>query len=204
MRALGTFEWPVVIYVILSVTFGYGPIVAYCVWASRRWGTGRLAADLGFRFRWGDTGWGPLTWIGGYCATFPMAILIAATHIPIKSNTTGLSRLQGERGVLIAAMIAAIVAAPFVEELLFRGVVMRGFASVMPAWRAVALQGVMFGSAHFDPARGAGNIGLIMVLSAVGIVFGTAAYLLRRIGPSIAAHALMNTVAMIIAVFVAR
>ena len=37
-----------------------------CVWlwfASRRWGTGDVLADLGVRFRWVDLGWGPLIWI---------------------------------------------------------------------------------------------------------------------------------------------
>ena len=52
--------------------------------------------------------------------------------------------------------------------------------------------------AHVDPARGIGNIGLVLVLGAVGVVFGGAAYLLRRIGPTILAHAIFNAVVMVI------
>ena len=58
------------------------------------------------------------------------------------------------------------------------------------------MQGVLFGLAHVDPARGAGNIGLVLVLAAVGVAFGGAAYLLRRIGPTIIAHAIFNGVVM--------
>ena len=64
---------------------------------------------------------------------------------------------------------------------------------------AVAIQGVLFGFAHFDPVRGSGNIGLIMVLGAVGVVLGGAAYRFRRIGPTIIAHGIINAVAMTLA-----
>jgi membrane protease YdiL (CAAX protease family) len=63
---------------------------------------------------------------------------------------------------------------------------------------AIAVQGVLFGFAHSDPARGAGNIGLSLVLSAVGVALGTSAYLLRRIGPTVIAHAIFNGVVLII------
>jgi hypothetical protein len=61
------------------------------------------------------------------------------------------------------------------------------------------MQGVLFGMAHFDPVRGMGNIGLIMVLSGVGCVFGGAAVLFRRIAPTMIAHAIVNGIAMLIA-----
>ena len=81
---------------------------------------------------------------------------------------------------------------------MFRGVVMRGLRARMGAVAAVALQAVFFGSAHFDPVRGAGNLGLVLILSAVGATLGFGAYLLRRIGPTIVAHAIFNGVVLII------
>jgi membrane protease YdiL (CAAX protease family) len=132
--------------------------------------------------------------VGGIAA----AIVVYALHLPIKSNTDGIDRYTGDRGVLIALLIVAVVVAPLVEELMFRGVVMRGFASVAPVWLAVVGQGLCFGAAHVDPVRGWGNIGLLLVLGAVGAVFGAAAYLLRRIGPTMIAHALYNGVVMVI------
>jgi membrane protease YdiL (CAAX protease family) len=63
---------------------------------------------------------------------------------------------------------------------------------------AIGLQGLLFGFAHSDPSRGAGNLGLALVLSGVGVALGTSAYLLRRIGPTVIAHAIFNGVVLII------
>jgi len=95
-------------------------------------------------------------------------------------------------------VIAAVIAAPVVEELVFRGLVMRSLLSKLPAVAAIVLQGVLFGVAHIDPVRGIGNTGLALILSGVGISLGTAAYLLRRIGPTVVAHAIFNGVVMIL------
>ena len=95
-------------------------------------------------------------------------------------------------------MITAVIAAPIVEEMVFRGVVLRGLRSRMSAVLAVAVQGLLFGAAHIDPVRGAGNVGLVVVLSGVGVAFGIASQLLRRIGPSIVAHALFNAAVLVL------
>ena len=89
-------------------------------------------------------------------------------------------------------LITAVIAAPIVEEMVFRGVVMRGLRSRLPVVVVIVLQGALFGVAHVDPVRGVGNIGLVMVLSGVGVAFGVAAALLGRIGPTIVAHAIFN------------
>ena len=70
----------------------------------------------------------------------------------------------------------------------------------MPAAPAIGAQGVLFGSAHFNPDFGRDNIGLLLVLSVAGIGFGVASYLLRRVGPTIIAHAVMNGVAVSVAI----
>ena len=41
-----------------------------------------------------------------------------------------------------------------------------------------------------------GSVGLVLVLAGVGVALGGAAYLLRRIGPAIIAHAILNAVVM--------
>jgi membrane protease YdiL (CAAX protease family) len=198
LDALGHLRWPVVVYAVLAAVIGYGPMLAYCVYASRRWGSGNLVDDVGLRARWADVGWGPLIWVTAWVAGIVAAIVALAFRIPLKSNTDSIHDLQGDRGVLIAFLVVAVVVAPVVEELVFRGVVLRGFAAVLPVWWAVVLEGLCFGAAHVDPVRGVGNLGLVLVLAAVGAVFGGAAYLLRRIGPTIIAHALYNGVVLAI------
>jgi membrane protease YdiL (CAAX protease family) len=202
LEGLGHLDWPIVVYAVLAAVLSYGPMVLYTRYASRRWGTGDLQRDLGFRFRWADLGWGPVACIGAWCGGFAAALVVAVLRLPIRSNTEGVNNYAGDRGVLIAFLLTAVLVAPVVEELMFRGVVLRGFASVMPAWSAVGLQGVFFGAAHLDPVRGVGNVGLVLVLAAVGTVLGTAAYLLRRIGPTIVAHALYNGAVMAIVLLV--
>jgi membrane protease YdiL (CAAX protease family) len=92
-------------------------------------------------------------WVGGIAA----AIVVYALRIPLESNTDGIDRYSGDRGVLIAFLLVAVVVAPVVEELMFRGVVLRGFASFLPVWMAVVGQGLCFGAAHVDPVRGWGQ-----------------------------------------------
>lgn len=195
---------PLVGLVAISTIVGYGPMVGYVLWASRRWGTGRPVHDYGFSIRPVDAGWGPLVWLCGIFAEIVVGAIVVATKIPLKSNTTGLSKLKGQHDVLLAVAISAVIAAPFVEELIFRGLIMRSFLSSMPAWLAIGLQGTLFGLAHVGPERGIGNIGLVIVLGTIGCVFGGAAYLLRRIGPTIIAHAMLNIFALILSVWVVK
>jgi hypothetical protein len=157
LEALGHFRWPIVVYAVLAAVLGYGPMVAYCWFASRRWGTGRLSDDLGLRWRWSDLGWGPVVWLTAWFGGIAAAIVVFATRLPLKSNTEGIDNFSADRGVLIAFLIVAVVVAPLVEELMFRGVVMRGLASSVPISYAIVLQGVFFGAAHTDPIRGLGR-----------------------------------------------
>jgi uncharacterized protein len=198
LDALVGFRWPVVVYVLILATLGYGPPLWWCRYASRRWGTGRLGADIGLTPRWSDLGWGPLVWLGAIAAQLAMAAVVLGLGIPITNNTEGISELSADRTYVVSIVITAVVAAPLVEEMVFRGVVMRGLRSRLPAAPTIVVQGILFGAAHVDPVRGAGNVGLVMVLSGVGVAFGVAVYLLRRIGPAIVAHAIFNAVILIL------
>jgi membrane protease YdiL (CAAX protease family) len=193
------FHWPIAVYVFLTGLIGYGPVVAYCFWGSKRWGRGSFRDDSGLYFRVVDIGWGPVTWLCCLGAEIVVGTLIYATHIPITSNVEDVHDIAADRGYVIALLILAVVAAPIVEEIVFRGVVLRGLLEHMGPTGAVTVQACVFGMAHFDPVRGTGNIGLIMVLSGVGAALGGAAYLFRRIGPTIIAHAILNAIAMAVA-----
>lgn len=187
-------RWPVLVYAGLLAVIGYGPSVLWCWYVSRRWGTGRLSTDIGLRFRWSDLGWGPLIWISAVVCQVVVAAVVLTIDIPTSSNTEGIAELDADRSYVIALLITAVVAAPIVEEMVFRGVVMRGLLARLGIVLTIALQAVLFGLAHVDPVRGVGNIGLVLILSGVGVALGVAAFLLRRIGPVIIAHAIFNGV----------
>jgi len=188
---------PDVIGFAVAVVIGYGPSVMWALYVMRRWGGGR-PSSVGFTFRWADLGWGPLTWLSAIACQLVMYGVVVLFHIPITSNVKDVADPGVTRAYQVVTVLAAVVAAPLVEELVFRGVVMRGFLSRLGPVAAIASQGLLFGFAHSDPGRGAGNLGLALVLSAVGVALGTSAYLLRRIGPTVIAHAIFNGVVLII------
>ncbi|MEM8620624.1 MAG: type II CAAX endopeptidase family protein [Actinomycetota bacterium] len=194
LDALVGLEWPVAVYVALLTAVGYVPSIAWCVYASRRWGSGHLRRDAGLTPRWSDLGWAPVIWLATLGVQAVVIGVVMAVDIPISSNTDGVTELQADRTYVVAIVIAAVIAAPLVEEIVFRGVVMRALLSKMAVVPTLAIQGVLFGLAHIDPVRGVGNVGLVIVLSAVGCSFGAAAYWLRRIGPTVVAHAIYNGV----------
>jgi uncharacterized protein len=196
--ALVAFGWPVLVYITILAVVGYGPSLWWCWYVSRRWGTRRLADDIGLRAKWSDLGWGPLIWIAAVMCQIVVAAVVLVTRVPTSSNTEGIGELQADRSYVIALLVTAVIAAPFVEEMVFRGVVLRGLLSRFGVIVSIGVQAVLFGVAHIDPVRGIGNLGLAVILSAVGVALGTAAYLLRRIGPTILAHAIFNGIVLAI------
>ena len=198
LDAVVGFGWPVVVYVALLALAAYGPSLVWCRVASRRWGTGDLGVDIGLQPRLADLGWGPVVWLCAIGAQIAVAAVVVGLGIPVASNTDTLNEVRDDRTYVIALVITAVVAAPIVEEMVFRGVVMRGLRSRLSIVPVVVVQGVLFGAAHFDPVRGTGNLGLVMVLAGVGIAFGVATAIFGRLGPAIVAHALFNGVILLV------
>jgi len=192
LDAIIDFGWPVAVYVALLAAVGYGPSLWWCRFVSQRWGTGEFGVDIGLTPRFADLGWGPVIWIGAVAAQVGVGAIVVALGVPLVGNTEGIDEISADRTYVVSLVITAVIAAPIVEEMVFRGVVMRGLRSRLPVVAVVVIQGLLFGFAHVDPVRGAGNIGLVMVLSGVGVAFGVAAALLGRIGPTIVAHAIFN------------
>lgn len=199
LQAIAGFEWPIAVYVAIVAVIGYVPSLLWCRYASRRWGTGRFREDVGLEARWVDAGWGPVTWIACLITQVIIGVIVISLGVPFTSNVERVSEVHSDRGYVVSLLVLAVVAAPIAEEIVFRGVVMRGLLSRNGAVVSVGVQGVVFGFAHFDPVRGTGNIGLIMVLGGVGCVLGGAAFLVRRIAPAMIAHAMMNGLAMALA-----
>lgn len=198
LDAVVDYGWPVAVYVALLATVAYGPSLWWCRAAAKRWGTGDLGHDIGLTLRWADLGWGPIVWLCALGAQIAVAAVVVGFGIPIENNTDALDQLQADRTYVISLVITAVVAAPIVEEMVFRGVVLRGLRSRWPVVLAVVVQGLLFGAAHIDPLRGTGNVGLVMVLSGVGVAFGAATAIVGRIGPAMAAHALFNGVILLV------
>jgi len=196
-------DWPVPAMMVVSVVIGYFPSLAWLWFACRRWGSGRPLADLGVRFRWTDLGWGVLAWVATLVAMGITLAVLREFDVPYRGNLDlrvldpALAAIN--RPAVVSLAISAVVFAPLVEEVVFRGAVLRGLLSRVPAVAAVGGQGIAFGAAHYNPEFGRDNVGLVVILSVAGCGFGLAAFLLRRIGPTIIGHTVMNGVALAVA-----
>lgn len=175
-------------------------LVGAAVWWSRTRGSGRLSDDLGFRIgAWWDVPAGAAL---GVAAQYALVLL----YRPFEQLNHNLTRQLGQPtqrtvGAAHTPLTAAVlllflaVGAPLVEELFFRGLLLRSLARWANPVVAVVGSGILFGLAHFEPLQFAG-------LALFGILLGAVAWRLRRLGPSIAAHMSFNALAVLTTVHV--
>ena len=188
---------PVVPAVVLLTGALYGPMAWFCFYASRRWGTARVRADLGVAARPIDGALGLAVALIALQAENIALLVVNILHLPVRSNTEGVS-VADDRGLYLTLAAVAIVAAPLVEELFFRGLLLSALRSRLAPAGAVVVQAAVFGAYHASPAYGWGNVGLAVILAAVGVVFGITAQMTRRLGPSMVAHALLNATVFVV------
>ncbi len=187
-------HWPLVVLLVAADLLVYVPILVWWHHISRR-SKADMRPTVGLYARPVDLVVGPMTWLAGLLAAIQALVVVRALGVPYTGNLDVRSATTVDRAAVIVLVVSLVVVAPLVEEIAFRGVVLRALLSRMgPAW-AVVVQGVIFGAMHVNPVFGGANVGLVIVLSAVGIAFGASAYLTRRLAPSIIGHFLYNGIA---------
>ena len=168
--------------------------------ASRTQGTRHFARDLGVRFRLIDLV-GIAIGIGGQ-------ILVAIMYAPFQHDIHDFNgpsqKLTGgsHGGGFVVIAIATVVFAPAMEELFFRGLLLKalvrlftplraaGGARVAGVVLAVILDGLLFGLAHGEWVQLAG-------LAVFGIILAAVSYRTGRLGMNMVAHATFNLVAIV-------
>ncbi len=170
-------------------------LVGAAVWWSRNRGTGSLAEDFGYRVgAWWDIPAGAAL---GLAAQYALVLL----YRPFEHLVHNLNRELGQPtqrtvGAAHTPLTATVlllflaVGAPLVEELFFRGLLLRSLARWSNPAVAIVASGVLFGLAHFEALQFAG-------LALFGVLLGALAWRLGRLGPSIAAHMSFNAVAVL-------
>jgi membrane protease YdiL (CAAX protease family) len=88
----------------------------------------------------------------------------------------------------LAAGLSIILVAPLAEELLFRGILLRGLIPNYGYWKGIAIGGALFAIMHIDPARLLGTF-------AIGVLFGWWFAKTHNIWMGVLGHALNNTLA---------
>lgn len=182
--------------VVLAVCYAalFGLMLRTAVRAGRRWGTGRLSRDFGWSLTWADVPRGAGLAITG----LTVSALVTAPFMghELEANTSWMN----DAGLAVVAgfAVVAVVAAPLVEELVFRGLLQRALCRWAGPGLAVAGQAVVFALGHLSPSGGLGNLPHFVHFSVWGAVMGVAAHRTGRLGPTIVAHSLSNCLAVAI------
>jgi membrane protease YdiL (CAAX protease family) len=94
-------------------------------------------------------------------------------------------RLAGFETSLFGSVLALVVVAPMTEELLFRGLILRGFLSRYTVHKAVFASALLFGIFHLNPWQ-------FLHTTIIGILFAWWFVRTKSLVPCIFGHALNN------------
>ena len=174
----------------------WGGLVGAAIAYSRSKGSGRVASDYGLTtLRWWDLPAGVAIGLACQYGLVPVVYYPLETidrHLahqlsgPARTYTGAVHSVGG----VVVLLILLAVAGPIVEELFFRGLLLRSLGAWFPSPIAIVLSAVLFGLAHFEAVQFVG-------LAAFGVVLGVLAWTTRRLAPSIAAHASFNAAAVL-------
>lgn len=169
---------------------GWLAFVAAVVVVSRRFGTGDLIGDLGFRFA-------PIDLVGVPIGVATQVLLVPALYVPLRSiwPDTFSSEQVEERAqdladraggwLTVLLIVVVVIGAPLVEEVVYRGLLQRSFASAVGPILGLLGTSIWFSLIHLSPVEYPG-------LFLAGFVFGGFVTLTGRIGPAIITHAAFN------------
>jgi membrane protease YdiL (CAAX protease family) len=186
-------DWPLWLDAVLLIPL-WVSLLAGTIVISRHWGTGSLRDDYGLRFRAFDL-------LGIPIGIVTQAVLIPALYWvlqiffnfdadQVSSQARTLTDRAGSDAEVVLLVLMVVVGAPIIEELFFRGLLMR---SIQARWNdglALVVSSLFFAFVHFQVLQFAG-------LFVFGLIAGTCAQRTGRLGMSICAHAAFNATAVV-------
>ncbi len=110
---------------------------------------------------------------------------MVSTSVPAVDPYTWLIEMKA---ALWATAIFIVVLGPIAEELLFRGLILRGFLSRYSVRKAILASAILFGVAHVNPFQ-------IMTATALGVLFAWWRVKTGSLLPPLFGHALNNALA---------
>ena len=192
--AVGTFSFA-------SAVISYAAIVAVVVLASRRKGLGTLAADFGLRFRPSDI----LLGLGLGIAAKVFAFVLTVVAVSVTNHTPESGNFELSTSplwIVLNGFVVAAVIAPVVEELFFRGLVLRaannrvlrrGGTAARAVTTAIVASSLSFAALHLYQSP---DVTLLIILGGstlfIGVVNSRVTLRTGRLGAAIIAHALYN------------
>ena len=176
---------------VAQLGFWLGLLGAVVV-TSRRGGTGSVVRDFGLRFRPSDL---PL---GAGLGVVTQLLVVPLIYFPFRSviDKADLERPARQLtdrahgpGFLVFALVIA-VGAPFVEELFYRGLLLRSLQRYLADGPAVVVSGLVFGGSHLELLQ-------LPALVLVGVLLAVLVLRTGRLGPAIWCHVAFNTVTVV-------
>jgi membrane protease YdiL (CAAX protease family) len=151
-------------------------------------GRGSLFADLGFTVRIADWPWLAAGVLLQVAALGMVALIEAVAGSEPKQEVVKAIQHSGTAARVLGA-VAVVVFAPVAEELLFRGLLLRGLLRRLGAGAAVLVGGITFAAVHLiDPS----SASLLAPLALVGVLSGILAVRTGDLSRSILLHAGFN------------
>jgi uncharacterized protein len=128
---------------------------------------------------WSDLGRGALIWL----IAFPWVIVVSKVctlvalwlygHTgPGQTAVRYLEALKGHPWMLGISLVIVVVIAPWLEELLFRGLLQSWLRRYLGAGWAIAVASAIFALCHYAPAQGIGNYEIVFSLALFGAFLG--------------------------------
>ncbi len=132
----------------------------------------------------------------GFALQFPLSRL---SHLMLPWSSASLEDLQFRQQLVtyrtpaeaVATWFAFVVVAPLVEELLFRGVLLRGLQSRLGSTVTLVLTSVAFGVVH-------GALDAVVYATLAGLTFGRVMQKQGNLGVTMAMHAGVNAVPLVL------
>ena len=173
-----------------SLAMGSWPVIV------ARWKGNGVVEDFGLRFRPIDLAWG--LGIGLVLLLIAGGLGIALTEgLGVgeeESTNTQIISDAADTSSMWVLVIAAVVVAPVVEELFFRGLCLRAIENRFGTTVGVIGSTLLFTVPHFTNPSLAGTAVLFTVIGVVGLGLGVLTVKTGRLGAAIIAHAGFNAV----------
>jgi uncharacterized protein len=177
------------------------PVVYFARPAAKASGGWGPALGL-FPPRWRDLpialGWTAVQFLARIVAAIILYDLLPAARHERVSNVPTLT--NDPWTVLVPLFLAVTVMAPVVEELAFRGLMLRSFTRRWGYPIAAMTTGVLFGMLHFEQAGGpAASVVLAVTLAVFGYLQASLVRRTARLAPAMMVHGITNAVGIVAA-----
>ncbi len=130
--------------------------------------------------------------LGGYCTALPIVVLVSLINQQLwqgkgGSNPLLQQALESQDSVALGIFyLTAAIAAPFFEEVLFRGFLLPSLTRYLSVWGAILVSSLLFALAHLSLSE-------ILPLTALGIVLGVVYTRSRSLLAPMLLHSLWNS-----------